>query len=420
MASRRIFALCIFCHKLALTGAGPESTFAVNLTVPEAWPIDHWQPCAEEFTMHDVQLAHKLKGKMIRGVLRMLERDEPLIYIDSMRFAADLFIRSALRPLSPKTREYTAAQVLKNLTMTPWKHTPIVHLPPDQICQLEDALRMKEMANVTPFALLSPGNDGHGCPFRRYPHRPDDTYLCAYRLLNDTRIVRYFSSHVKFEKLHPKMAFIPLGFGHRSSGNESHMRKYLSGLLAAVANNGVQSRVRHLFLMINAENPLTPRPAIMRAIRKSLPHVRNLYPLSPSDFRNAAAHSMFSLSPEGTAPDGWRHYQFLLMGSATNVPDTPSMRAMLENSGMPVWFGGYCGNQTDQPKNCTNTLSCRLLREKVLALSKQHEFNYDALTAKYWVDFMRTESALVQHDRIRRTENVHERLVNGLAHGPQM
>jgi hypothetical protein len=51
---------------------------------------DFWAPCADEFSVEEAWLAHNLKGKMIRGVLNLLARGDPLIYVDSFRHSGDL------------------------------------------------------------------------------------------------------------------------------------------------------------------------------------------------------------------------------------------------------------------------------------------------------------------------------------------
>jgi hypothetical protein len=369
---------------------------------------DFWAPCADEFSVEDAWLAHNLKGKMIRGVLNLLARGDPLIYVDSFRHSGDLQVDMSSTN-SKDTPVHDENDVLWNISTHGWARPPIVTLPPHRVCNFEKALQADSGRTV--FALLTPGNDGHGCPFRRQANRPDETPSCATRLLDHPRVVRYFTSQIRGEKLHPKMAFVPLGFGHTDNTSPHPVIKPQPGnghspwfvlmnelpqLLNRMEDGGFNSRVQRVLFICN--NDMYARKRTMEIIVSGIPNARNWFPLPFATFVNAAAHSVFSISPEGTAPDGWRHYEFLLSATAVNVPDTPSMRMMLEHSGMPVWFGGYCARQTSQPANCTNTMSCNLLRKMVRELSKRDVFNYDALTMPYWVDFMRrTAAAAASH-----------------------
>lgn len=278
----------------------------------------------------------------------------------------------------------------------------IVSVRKRRVCFLERLL-----ANVsTRIVLVTPGNAEEGAPFR------GTSADCAWRLLARESVLAWFVTHHRSEPVdHPKMRWMPVGFGRT---HDRMVRAHAKALALpvrgeeardlpsdAVVSMPLVFNAAHTFALADAReekalanalefffvcnNRALGRGDVLTRLSQadSMPGVVNHFPLSPRAYMCGALRAVFALSPGGTAPDGYRHLEFLLAGAAVVLPDHPCTRHLYQN--LPVVFG----EPGRRKKNATSSpppLTCARLMEKVREWSRPDlRFEYERLTVEYWI-----------------------------------
>jgi hypothetical protein len=260
------------------------------------------------------------------------------------------------------------------------------------MCALHDVL----VDSPHRVALLGYGNDGHGNPFAsillvhswrdwlfgtRDPRRQRS---CALALLELPQVVLMMVGHAEHmewlrapwgrwaNESHPKLGYTPsLGVRLQEVFNTAPER------CAAPAGNASTA-----LFVCNNRAPWTPRPALLKELAATLGH-HNTFPLSPLAWTRAAANAVVAFSPQGTGPDGFRHWELLALGTVPIVPNHPSMAFLFRD--MPVLFHGTAGplgRGTDEPFLTHHWLHAELHRLRADLEAGRRSLR--GLTETYW------------------------------------
>lgn len=134
------------------------------------------------------------------------------------------------------------------------------------------------------------------------------------------------------------------------------------------------------------------RETILTRINASnaLPGTANYFPSPPREYICGALRSVVSLSPAGTAPDGYRHLEFLLAGTVVVLPKHPCIERLYAN--LPVVF-------VDMSPAAANStapvLTCDGLMAKVRQFAAMSgRFEHERLTLEFWRARIRRASIL--------------------------
>lgn len=271
---------------------------------------------------------------------------------------------------------------------------------PRHMCELVDALEDQPHR----VALLGYGNDGHGNPFASIALDPMAEWLfpqrnthrarwCALELIELPQVVLMMIGHAE----HMEWLRSPMGLWV----NESHPKLGYTPSLGVRLQNVLDTAPgRCAFLAANTTEALfvsnnhaanTPRHWLLKELAMTL-HYRNSFPLSASAWTRAAANAVVGFSPQGTGPDGFRHWELLALGTVPIVPKHPSMAFLFRD--MPVLLHGTAGplgRGTDEPFLTQHWLHAELRRLRADLETGRRSLR--GLTEAYWHDRLTEEIA---------------------------
>lgn len=350
-----------------------------------------------------MRLARRLKRSLMASVSRAV-RGQTLVSPSTLESIKDVVLADPSRhPFRPGQAVRSLRRAYEKL-----KRAPIVLVHAQTSCAAEGVI--KSLANV-PLVLFNTGHADTGAPLRW----PSSQRTCARRILALPNVVRWFMTHHNAgDPSDPKVDFLPVGFGARRArrgdgGSDLQLspRKLELGTLdaevdavaalTAVLNDAYAvasrpSRVwmdKRLRFMYVCNNRWGARARILDRLNESdsMPGVRNSFPSTPREFFCGALQSLVTLSPGGTAPDGYRHAEFLLAGTVVVMPEHPCVRRIWGN--LPVIHAEP--GKTDHPP-----LTCDWLMAKLRELAAPNvTFEHERLTVKFWHGAVRQASVKV-------------------------
>lgn len=359
--------------------------------IPDA-EIEEMHPCRGHLSEEDVRIARRLKRKLIASVVDAV-RGRTLVSPATLEAIKDVSIAER-----DPHRSFSEERAVRRLRAAHRKlgRAPVVLMHAKMSCKAEPVIRA--LPDV-PLVLFNTGQSSSGAPLR-FPE--DHNRDCARRILGLDNVVRWYMTHHDTEPLHPKMDFLPVGFGshpsHRGDRADLQLSPSKLGLntdddevdavaaLSAVLRVAydVSSRTsrrwmdRRLRFLYVCNNRWGGRGAILDRLNASdsMPGFRNFYPAAPRSFFCGALQSLVGLSPGGTAPDGYRHAEFLLAGTVAVLPDHPCIRRIWAR--LPVIFAEP-GKEDHAPLTCPGLMA--IVRQFA---SPNVTFEHGRLTVEFW------------------------------------
>eukprot|EP00752_Nemacystus_decipiens_P002399 g2263.t1 len=256
----------------------------------------------------------------------------------------------------------------------------------------------KERFDV-PVVLMTLGWDPFGDPTHNERNLGRDRE-CTYRVLEMDRVVRWFTSHTRYDShTDEKFRYLPIGFGGFETRNGLPHTAYIDAAkrqldILETCPVGRAGSYDLLFQCNTLERD--PRTRIWNEMTEGKgvgsPIPVNRAPLEAAEMVTATARGIFAVSPPGTGPDCFRHYEMMLEGNIALVPDVYSIRQFME--GLPAFFFGG----REEP---WGSLTCgRLLEmaQTVQAKIKEGKLNggrgglqLEKLTHGFWRRYIRRE-----------------------------
>lgn len=388
-----------------------------------------FRPCAHALSDSDKLAAARLKRRLVHSVARATY-GRRLVTIRSLFALADV-------PINLKGSERSQA-LLTEADLPPLRarieaaraaapeRAPVVAVRPRSEMCLLDAL-LADPSFPTPVVLITPGNDGHGRPLNASKPRAAE---CAWRLIGRAPVRLWFMAHrAAGDAEHAKIRYVPVGFGHgpgiKLDGKLLRLdvadpelaamafpRVFdaawahalppdaLPSALAEPAELATRpwlrmaSELEFMHVCNNAyQGPNIPgkprrgRLSVMQRLNASdsMPGVLNHFPAPPLRYFCGAMRALVSLSPRGTAPDGFRHMEMLLAGTVVVMPEDDSLRALYPN--LPVVFAEP-GISEHPPLTCAGLMG----RVREFA-ARRTPFEHERLTAEFWAEHVRRVAA---------------------------
>ncbi|CAM9906905.1 unnamed protein product [Scytosiphon promiscuus] len=249
-----------------------------------------------------------------------------------------------------------------------------------------------------PLVLMTLGWDPAGDPTHSENLRGRDR-TCTYRVLEMERVVRWFTSHTRYDThTHEKFCYLPIGFGGHDTRNGLPQKVYLDAAkrqLEILETCPVGSAGSYDLLFQGCTLERDPRTQIWNEMTEGKevgsPIPVNRAPLEPANMVAATTKGIFAVSPPGTGPDCFRHYEMILGGNIPLVPDVYSLRRFME--GLPAFFfGGHesrWGTLTcDQLVEMAETVQTKIQEGKE---NRGEGLQLEKLTHGFWRRFVRRE-----------------------------
>jgi len=149
--------------------------------------------------------------------------------------------------------------------------------------------------------------------------------------------------------------------------------------ITAFASEDGQS-ARQLEFLYACNNNYGTRAEILANLGHSIPAFHNSYPAAVRSYFCGALRSLVSLSPQGTAPDGFRHMEMLTAGTMVIMPDREDLRVIY--AGLPVIFAQFPLTPT-----CESLMAA--VRERA---AQAAPFAYERLTLRWWLEYVQAEA----------------------------
>ena len=231
----------------------------------------------------------------------------------------------------------------------------------------------------------------------RQPQRQTDTH--------PPQVIMWVVSHSMDDKAKvrsDKYLFVPIGFGANAFLSRGKRGKQLSeGTIVRMV-----AEARRRFSSDTADGAVpwdgmdaapaqrllyAPFATLERAngSERALPGLQATGLIDPDEFMCESLRTVVGLSPPGTRPDCFRHYELLTAGAVIVTDEHPNGTHSLHTilAGLPVVYvsdvGGWGG------------LSCSWLLAQVRAIAGWKTFAHERLTVEYWRDYVQNESMAV-------------------------
>lgn len=372
-------------------------SFICSPSPPSESPL---RPCWQELDDEDRQAAFSLKRKLLRSVVDAV-RGKRLVQARHIWAGTDVQV-NAFKTILPELRSRLEAKLRMLDRRLRGQRAIVIGVRNSEgvICELAAMLGNLSVKTV----LVTPGHADTGAPFRTASR------FCARRILQMPTTLRWFVTHHSArDPSYAKISWLPVGFGLaystaiRLSAKALQMRvadeedataatmfPLLADAAQALGAVSPQSRraldrsLEYLFVCNNDLEALGRR-AILDALNASMPGYVNNFPASPRRYFCGALRAVTALSPRGTAPDGYRHLEYLLAGAAVILPDHPCMRDLYQN--LPVIFA-------EPPVVTGPPITCSMLKRHVREFgAPERRFEHTRLTAEFWIQELRRAAA---------------------------
>ena len=305
--------------------------------------------------------------------------------------------------------------------------TPATAYPNSSCVALEALSREPDV----PVVLVTLGWDSHADPLSVGLSDMDteEYYLqvaCARDLLALPQVIMWVVSHSQDERSNvrsDKYRFVPIGFGadaflSRTNHFKSLSEETIIGMVAEASRRfspdtsdgavpwdgmGAAPPQRLVYAPFSTLERANGSAGAIPGLQAAGEHGE----VNTTEYMCEALRTVIGLSPPGTRPDCFRHYELLTAGDIVVTTEHPNGTHSLHTilADLPVVYvsevGGWGG------------LSCSWLLAQVRRFQTWERFAHEKLTVEYWRDYVKNESmvAFTRHQQAKLASDL-ERSMN--------
>lgn len=346
--------------------------------------VDSW--CLQKFVACD-------KLPMIQ-TLRRSVLDKHLLTSDAINIVSDVSLAGFDRGKTLHDSKFRQELLNSIVRMLPPQRPIIIHSPCRWICS---TLKLLQHAQFK-FVILTFGRDNKGSPVLGCDTRNQTFHAanrdCFQELLSLHQTHLYFVSQHKSKKVHPKLRFVPIGFGelrcHTSYGvPEVILRQayeFSYNYLDVVCDQNLSVHSEKFFVNhgLGFSHHARIRNESLTAMNSLGANGTKYGKLSRNRLLMSAMNSVVGSSPRGTGADCHRHMELLMSGLIV-LANMDEARVSLEMySDLPIKF-------IDTWKNITCDNVTQFVQEMYDHQDRGESFMYQKLTAEYWQQYIMQE-----------------------------